>query len=86
VVLLYKNEENHLSVSHPTLLVALTRQKFYEAALVRVCVVFKVLVLNNTVMNIGHKFPNLLSPPRDQGHVRTMFFNILVLSKGFPWE
>lgn len=40
-----------------TALVALTRQKLSEAALVKVCVVLKILVLNNIVMNISCKFP-----------------------------
>lgn len=39
------------------MLVALTRQKLSKAALVKVCVVLKVLVLNNIVMNTSCKFP-----------------------------
>lgn len=39
-----------------TTLVALTRQKLSEPALVKVCVVLKVLVLHNIVMNISCKF------------------------------
>lgn len=67
-------------------LVVLTRQNLSQSALVRVCVVLKVLVLNNTVMNRHCKFPDFLGPPRDQRDLMTTSFNILVISSGFHWE
>lgn len=67
-------------LSYLKLLVALTRQKLFEAALIRVCVVLKVQVLNNIVMNIHCKFSDFPGPPRDQGDLRVTSSNILMLS------